>query len=310
MINPSDTERNQPSYWNAKSSLFQADEAGFNRTIANVTEHMLAGSGPLEGNFTETFISIANATKGQTFESQAERFVSTRRTCWATWNVTNANITLIEVHGLQSMDDLETVDQDIIQNSELEITKFFFDFIGEYEWETREHWNQPLAVVGNVSRSDSFLPAVNTRSALVASMLWARITSMWGPERPNPPSTTCYWIGPDSITTKKEVMSLQRSPWLVLVIAINPIFTFLATLGKAILHRTPISDNFGVISLLAGFDPRDSKALQGAALSGKLTRDVKITFNARDCGLRDERIEIELDSHRKSTKLRRDKLYG
>lgn len=311
MISPSNSERNDRRYWDAKRRLFQAEDARVSRTFVNATEEMWAGSGPDRTNFTETFLSIANMTKGQTVESQAERFISIRRTCWGTWNVTNANITLVEVHGLQSINELRNSEQSVIQKATLSIARFFFNFIDEYNWETRQNWNQPFAVAGNMNSSDRFRPAVNTRPALVASMLWARITSLNGPERPDPGiATTSYWTDSDSITATKTTRTLQRNPWLIFIIVIHPVLTILAAVGKALLHTTPMSDNFGVISLLAGFKGGDPRALQGAALSGKLTSDVKVTFNARDCGLRYERIEIELGSNGKSTKLRPDKLYG
>ena len=308
-IDPSASERNDTKYWEAKRKLFP-DYSRSENSFHNVNQSMWIGSG-VDGtnngmNYTESFLSVFNTTLNQTFDSEAERFVSTRRTCVGTWNITNANITLTQVEKLQSIDELQGTDQSIIEDVTLNINDMFLPLLGEYDSVTRFSWYQPFAATGQ------YFPAVNTRPGLVASMLWARITSSHGPERPHDAlDSTSYWIDSDSITTTKSVVTLRRSFWLMFIMIIQPVLTILAVLGKAVLHTTPISDNFGIISLLAGATGSISKSLQGAALSGRVTRDMQITFTVRkNTGSLYDRLEVDLGSRERSAKLRPRTLYG
>ena len=304
-IDPSASERNDSKYWEAKRNLFP----DFSQSVSsfhNVNQSMWIGSNVNGTNYSETFLSVFNTTLNQSFESGAERFVSTRRTCVGTWKITNADITLTQVENLQSIDELQGTDQTIIKNVTLNINDMFLPLLGEYDWVTRVNWYQPFAATGQ------YFPAHNTRPSLVACMLWARITSSHGPERPHDAlDSTSYWIDSDNIRTTKSVVTLRRSSWLMFIMVIQPVLTILAVLGKAVLHTTPIGDNFGIISLLAGATGSMSKSLRGAALSGRLTRDVQITFTARrNSGSWYDRLELDVGLRERSSKLRPRTLYG
>ena len=311
-IDLSASERNDPNYWEAKQNSFPSTSQSEN-SFEYVNQSMWIGSGfsgvpkgPNGTNYTETFISVFNLTLKQNFSSEAERFISTRRTCMGTWNVTNTNITLTQVENLQSIDRLQDMDQSIINNISININDMYLSFLGEYDSVTRGNWYQPLAATGQ------YLPAVNTRPALLASMLWARITSAHGPERPQAAlDSASYGIDGDSITTVKYVQTLHRSWWLIFIMGIQPVLTILAVLGKAVLYTTPISDNFGIISLLAGATGSLSKSLQGAALSGKSKGDVRIAFHIRKIsGSVYDRLEMDEGSRESSTILHPRTLYG
>ena len=304
-MDPSALERNDSDYWQAKRKLFP-DYSQSNNTFYSVTREMWIGADPQGSNYTETFLSVFNVTLNQTFDSEAQRFVSTRRTCTGTWNITSASVTLTQVEDLQSIDVLQGTDQNIIANVSLNINDMFLPLLGEYDWATRVNWYQPFATTGQ------YFPAVNTRPSLVASMLWARITSSHGPERPHDAlDSTSYWIDSDNIITTKSVVTLRRSSWLIFIMVIQPVLTILAVLGKAVLYTTPIGDNFGIISLLAGATGSMSKSLRGAALSGRLTRDVQITFTARKNSVSwYDRLELDVGSRERSSKLRPRTLYG
>ena len=57
----------------------------------------------------------------------------------------------------------------------------FIQFLGEYDWTTRGHYGQHLP--DSDPANPYFVPKINTQSALVASMMWARIVSLDGAER-------------------------------------------------------------------------------------------------------------------------------
>ena len=313
-IDPSPSGRDDNEYWTEKKSLFS--ETGTNPidSLRGVYQSMWAGAnnGGLF-NYTETFLSLYNTTENQTFQSEAERYVSTRRTCVGVWNITRLNVSLVDVASLQSAEEV-TQNQDIIVD--MMVSAFFLPFLGEYDWKTRASWDQPLP--GNSDpETPLFFPLVNTRPALVASMLWARLTSNDGPERPgirfDPsfPVRTSYSKDPSELKFVKKVVTLQRSPWLIVILAIHPVLTILAVLAKATLYTTPIGDGFGVISLLAGMREEGLDVLRGAGFSGKVSRKIAVRFTAsKEEGSDYEQIQLDLDSRDKSDRLEPKKRYG
>ena len=173
-------------YWYRKESLFNQSGLIPDNVTNETHQNIWAGTNmnpvTLNYEYTEIFLSLWNDTKNQTFYSEAERFISTRRTCVGVWNLTRSNVHLTDVTSLQSADDIDISKQRITTNGMNMIRQIFLQFLGEYDWKTREAWDQPLP--GTPDSPPQFYPLVNTRPALVAAMLWARMTSENGPERP------------------------------------------------------------------------------------------------------------------------------
>ena len=72
--------------------------------------------------------------------------------------------------------------------------------------------------------------------------------------------------------------TLRTSVWLYLVLAIQPLLIVM-TLGLALMfYSTSLDKGFGLISILSGINARSLDRLTGAALSGKLTRSVKLVI--------------------------------
>ncbi|EXF79657.1 hypothetical protein CFIO01_12143 [Colletotrichum fioriniae PJ7] len=62
--------------------------------------------------------------------------------------------------------------------------------------------------------------------------------------------------------------TLRKSPWLYMVLAIQP-FLIVIILGlTAMLHSEPLSKGFGLVSILSGIDSQSLSKLAGASLSG------------------------------------------
>ena len=305
-------------YWHGKESLF--NQSGLAPEETNVTrQNIWAGTNmnpvTLNYNYTEIFLSLWNDTQGQTFYSEAERFVSSRRTCVGVWNLTRSNVYLVDVTSLQPADDVDVTQQRIIMNGMNLIRPLFLQFLGEYDWKTRERWDQPLPGTSDSGGSPQFYPIFNTRPALVAAMLWARITSENGPERPKVSGYelkyTSYVKDAGDIKVAKKIVTLRRSPWLILVLAIHPLLTVLAVLAKAMLYTTPIGNKFGIISLLAGITEEGHEVLRGAALSGTLSQKIRVRFLTRKVeGLEYERLQLDLGSQIKSDRLHQKVKYG
>ena len=305
-------------YWHGKESLF--NQSGLVPDESNVTrQNIWAGTNmnpvTLNYDYTEIFLSNWNETQGQTFYSEAERFVSTRRTCVGVWNLTRSNVYLVDVTSLQPADDVDVTQQRIIMNGMNMIRPLFLQFLGEYDWKARDRWDQPLPGTSDSGGSPQFYPIFNTRPALVAAMLWARITSENGPERPKVSGYelryTSYVKDAGDIKVAKKIVTLRRSPWLILVLAIHPLLTVLAVLAKAMLYPTPIGKKFGIISILAGITEEGHEGLRGAALSGTLSQKIRVRFLTRKVeGLEYERLELDLGSQVKSDGLDPKVKYG
>lgn len=70
----------------------------------------------LNYEYMEIFLSLWNYTRGQTFCSEAERFVSTSQTCIGVWNLTRSTVYLVDSTSLQPADEIDITQQRIIVN--------------------------------------------------------------------------------------------------------------------------------------------------------------------------------------------------
>jgi hypothetical protein len=76
----------------------------------------------------------------------------------------------------------------------------------------------------------------------------------------------------------RQRVSLQRSPPLLVIVIVQPVLVALAAALKMWLRSSPVDENAGLVSLLAAVEPETLKVLNGAALSGKLSRRVSVRF--------------------------------
>ena len=301
-------DRHSMDYWDAVQKSYGTTGMTYDNGPNGASEGILAGQNDLR-NWTTIYLSHWNET-GQTFESQAERFVTTRRTCNGTWNVTRTNVFLTDVTDLQTSERIYQ-NQAVFQENSLSIGTMFEQFLGEYDWATRRYWDQPLP--DSSLLNPKFTPTINTRSALVATMLWARMVSLDGPERPSDDSYNLTYLKQSrEIKMKKRITTLQRSPWLIVILIIHPILAILAVFAKSLLLGTPISEDFGLVSLLAAVSEDGVKELRGAALSGKLTKKMKARFIVRPSSKEDgyDRLELQLGSQERSNKIDKWTYYG
>ncbi|KAL8773634.1 MAG: hypothetical protein Q9203_004347 [Teloschistes exilis] len=313
-MNPSTAERNDGNYWQE----IRASYANTEKELKQQTDVGALHSGMWWGqkdltNWTVVYLSRWNTSEGQTFRSQAERFVTTRRTCIGTWNITRNNASLIHVPGLDP-GVVHGKNQTVIQNNYLSIIEMFYQFMGEFDWISRRRWNQRLPA--SSPADPEFIPTINTRPALVAAMLWSRLVSVDGPERwtndqPAYPDLA-YRIRSQDIRLVKSGRTLRGSSGPMAILMIHPILTIAAVLMKALLYGTPLSDDFGLISLLAAVRESGVAKLRGASLSGKLRQEVKVRF--MDRGRREgdgwRRLELELGEKERGDLLIRGEQYG
>ncbi|KAL8715220.1 MAG: hypothetical protein Q9220_001178 [cf. Caloplaca sp. 1 TL-2023] len=313
-INPSESERSSDDYWTDVRDSYGEDGTHEEVDFGHIGMSMLAGQEDQTTNYSQIYLSRWDTKVGQTFESQAERFITTRRMCTGTWKVTQANVSLVSVTDLQTAEQSDPADQDTIQDNSLSIGPMFYQFLGEFDWTSRKEWDQRLP--DSSAANPTFVPTANTRSALVAAMMWSRLVSLDGPERydktPIKYPSLLHQRQPDEINMIKQSRTLQRSSWLIFILCIHPLLTVLAVLGKVLLFRTPISDDFGLISLLAGSHGNGVEKLRGAALSGGLMRKIRVRFSvgAGEDGNGYRPLQLDIDSQKRSDILRSKMSYG
>ncbi|KAL0779158.1 hypothetical protein CaCOL14_003642 [Colletotrichum acutatum] len=72
--------------------------------------------------------------------------------------------------------------------------------------------------------------------------------------------------------------ALRRSPWLYLVLAIQPFMTAIILGLTGMLHSEPLSKESGLASILSVIDSRSLSSLAEASLLGELSRPVRLTM--------------------------------
>lgn len=110
-------------------------------------------------------------------------------------------------------------------------------------------------------------------------MLWSRITSLNGADRPIPSrngdvleggrNPTAYIIKEQDIITKKMYPTLKRSVWLVFILVAYPVLTLTSAIINRVMYAVPVSEDFNVVALLAAAKDTDLQVLSGASFSGE-----------------------------------------
>ncbi|KAL8691977.1 MAG: hypothetical protein Q9218_002901 [Villophora microphyllina] len=260
-INPSKSERNDPEYWQTINDSYpDSGRTKLQGSVNGLHGALWAGektnSKGSKNNYyirdwSVIYLSRWNTDNDESFASQAERFVATRRTCTGTWNITRTSASLISVILLEEGVKVDG-NQGVIRNNDLGIGEFYTQFM---------------------------------------AMLWSRLVSHDGPERWTDDNhhypELAYRILSRDIRFVKNGRTLRRSSWLIVILLIHPVLTIATVLAKALLFGTPVSDDFGPVSLLAGVRESEVEKLRGAALSGRLRREMRVRFQDRGSGERD-----------------------
>ena len=152
-------------------------------------------------------------------------------------------------------------------------------------------------------------------------MTWARNIAHSGSQNPNPqadvpsvPGLVKYSKAAADITLTKQSLTLRRSTGLVVVLAVQPLLTTVAFFIKVLMRSVPVGEDFGLISVLGAMRDQRLQLLEGAALTGKLSRRVPIRFEAMPAssgtGKAAQGIVISLDERGTPQPLRKGAVYG
>ena len=293
MVNPTEAERNSEDYWTAVQDEFGHDLAVNGGDVRGANNALWAGmTGNFLTNFSVMYFSAWNTTMNETFFSEAIRTEQTRRMAQATWLISSSNITLVEA---ELIDNSILANQSLLQNNAIGLQEMFSTMLGEYDWHNRAgdfDYPYPAPTNGELR----YFQPVNTVPALAAAMAWARITSLDTIARPQGIQSgemralTGYEKAAQHIVTVKTVPTLRRLPMIGVILLVNPLLAVTCIVAKALfLYKSPIGDDFNLISLFAAADGSDLSAVKGASLTGELTRRVPVRFNVERGGQRNSR---------------------
>lgn len=130
----------------------------------------------------------------------------------------------------------------------------------------------------------------------MAAMLWSRITAVNGPISISPDNiglnamdrlygdityedAGLIYDGGSTVIYIRP--TLRKSPWLYVVLAIQPLLSVLMLGLTLLLSSTPVDKGFGLVSILSGIDRTSLELLAGATLSGRLRKRVKLVIQPR-----------------------------
>ena len=165
-----------------------------------------------------------------------------------------------------------------------------------------------------------------TYAISVASMYWARLNFL--AQQPlsskycTRAANVSYTVDSETVTSTRTTLNAR---WLLyIVLAIQPLLTCITFLLVTLCHSSPIDIGFGMIAVLSGINKDSLDLVRGAALSGELSKPVKLgievggvddtSMNRGDVALKDHgstgRIAYTLGhGSRKTLPLERGKRY-
>ncbi|KAK1701345.1 hypothetical protein BDP55DRAFT_18036 [Colletotrichum godetiae] len=211
-----------------------------------------------------------------------------RQRCWGTWSVTRGSSQLLNGSCEEAI--LSRVKQLPITYNNLALDSWYISplmemlstFSGTGERGNLSHWMTPYMATS------------------VATMLWSRIAVLQNARIPsldhfNMSSKGWIWENGTEVSHREvEVIysvdqadqsifykrpTLQKSPWLYLVLAIQPLLIVIILGLTVMLHSEPLGRGFGLVSILSGIDRQSLNSLAGASLSGELSQPVKLTMS-------------------------------
>ncbi len=209
------------------------------------------------------------------FFPYAKLYDVNRQFCRGTWSITRGGIQL--VNGSCSGHALPEDGQEIIVHNRL--------FLGVAYMSSLVELLAPFVTTRNNSIWTSPYMATG-----VAAMLWSRISVVNSPlsqdksfitpkelARLTPEEAGLVYPLNDAVFYRRP--TLRKSGLLYFVLGIQPLLVVsILILIASVFHSTPLDKGFGLISILSGIDRRSLDVLAGAALSGELTKRVKLVM--------------------------------
>jgi hypothetical protein len=193
------------------------------------------------------------------FRSAAFMFNTRRQKCFGRWEITRNNITLLGGRCTPQLMNQSIFNDSSAQPFPLDPMPVLVHSIGQY---APDRLNSPWLV-----------PAFATS---IATTYWSRLVYMFPYKAPYMMSILDFYY-PATDESILSITSTLDANWLLyVVLCIQPILTVLMFLFAILFHSTPIQKGFGLVAILAGVYRDSLDIVQGAALSGKLTKPVTL----------------------------------
>ncbi|KAK1856323.1 hypothetical protein CCHR01_01071 [Colletotrichum chrysophilum] len=214
-----------------------------------------------------------------------------RQQCLGTWSVSRGGFRLLE--GSCDNKTLPWAKQQVIQWQHAALPMWYMSVLIEM---LRTFCPSPPTNHYRSNESDWMMPYM---SISVATMLWSASVSKqatsFDPETFNKSSEG--WLSSNGTIPLEEAgivypvdeddqtiviynrSTLRKSPWLYLVLVIQPFLLLIFLIMIAVFYTVPLDKGFGLISILSGIERLDLDSLRGASLSGELKRPVKLSMS-------------------------------
>ncbi|KAF5516318.1 hypothetical protein CGCS363_v000908 [Colletotrichum siamense] len=229
-----------------------------------------------------------------------------RQQCLGTWSVSRGGFRLLE--GSCDNNTLPWAKQQVIQWQHAALPTWYMSVLIEM---LRTFCPSPPTNDYRSNESDWMMPYM---SVSVATMLWSASVSKqatsFDPETFNKSSEG--WLSSNGTIPLEEAgivypvdeddrtiiiynrPTLRKSPWLYLVLVIQPFLLLIFLIMIAVFYTVPLDKGFGLISILSGIERLDLDSLRGASLSGELKRPVKLSMSPTQADGKDS-IKYQID---------------
>ncbi|KAJ9615498.1 hypothetical protein H2200_001573 [Cladophialophora chaetospira] len=279
---PATPERQEHDYWDriagrldqfGMSTSWQANGLGQGTWVA-------MWSSWIDGSL--IFTSYWDTKVNETVESQALGFDIYRGTARGTWHITRDSIALIAANEFQTdFSPLTRHPQPPAgQSCNLSAVAYSPQKVIFCQWTSvGAYYNKPASgyLLGRFDNAaHTFHPSpVSVWVSLVAAAAWAEVASSFGSKLDYKPQLQ-YLIHTPPYDVTTIIPTLKRHWGLYTILAVQPCLLLIILTLRYFLRSTPMSDNFGLITLLAGADRDSLLLLKGASYSGKVKEPVKV----------------------------------
>ncbi|KAI9661961.1 MAG: hypothetical protein M1821_009201 [Bathelium mastoideum] len=211
------------------------------------------------------YIGIWNQ-RSENFSEVVQKFVFTRQFARGIWQINSSTILL--TNATLGVDNPESVSQAPLTTRPLNLD-LFGQLLQEYNYRWYDY---------------AFVPSP---TAFMASIVWARLATLKIEDRGNrlPWFEQVHYdksANEPSYTLDIQDRTVSHSLWLVFIFLIHPTVTLSATLLKAWLHTVPVSDGFGLVSMLSSLSHERLTTIDGAGYSGTLRKKIPIWFEVEE----------------------------
>ncbi|KAJ9602075.1 hypothetical protein H2200_013435 [Cladophialophora chaetospira] len=223
-------------------------------------------------------VEFDNATSAQVYPIAGQALEITLQRYQGVWNVTQDTTSLVraiplETGGLANASyNFENAQHLAIDDIYYGLQDSYLPMASEFNWNNFHAPDSVKATTADVSTDTTF----------AATMVWSRMATHVGPTSKESlfadvEHTLRYTI---PVGIQIYTQTLKRHWALAMVLAIYPVLTLSTILFRTIwLGFVPVSDGFGVVSLLAAVKPEGLTLLKGAGYSGKLKTPIHSIFS-------------------------------